>query len=74
MLHCKNLARTNQSFCGRKMEQNTKGNEGFFGRKEEQNMKITEGCEEGKKSQTLKDLDTQQSVGLLIRANEFTAN
>jgi hypothetical protein len=56
------------------MEQNTKGNEGFFGRKEEQNMKITEGCEEGKKSQTLKDLDTQQSVGLLIRANEFTAN
>jgi hypothetical protein len=29
---------------------------------------------EGRKSQTLKDLDTQQSVGLLIRGNRFTAN
>ncbi len=57
MLHCKNLARTNQSFCGRKMEQNTKGNEGFFGRKKEQNMKITEGFVEGKKSQTPEELN-----------------
>jgi hypothetical protein len=34
----------------------------------------TEVFVEGRKSQTLKDLDTQQSVGLLIRANKFTAH